>query len=209
MQGIENAFEDYSFVNNESKKVIKNILTSIEENNLKGKICFINLEIQDYLPICYRYLAKSKSVFCLSAFHEPFGIAPLEAMSCGLPVVVTNVGGPVEVLEENSKKFGLLVNPTDPIDIGNKLLELVSSEIMWSFFRKQGLKRVNERYTWDMAAKKQIEIITEKLQNKEIITQKLKSIPTYFYSGDNKYKLSIESLEALYLHDTNQLNFSQ
>ncbi|MEN8907251.1 MAG: glycosyltransferase [Clostridiales bacterium] len=209
MQGIENAFKDYSFVNGESKTVIQNILASIRENNLKGKICLVNLETQDYLPVCYRFLANSRSIFCLPAYHEPFGIAPLEAMSCGLPVVVTNVGGPTEVLEENTKKYGLLVNPTDPIDISNKILELISSDIVWSFYRKQGLKRVNERYTWDMAAKKQISIIEGKLKDKNIIEQKLKSIPTYFYSGDKKYKLSVENLEALYLYDSNQLKFSQ
>jgi sucrose-phosphate synthase len=206
MQGINNAFEDYSFVNNESKKIIREILEKINKHNLKGKICLVNLETQDYIPVCYRYLNKTKSVFCLTAFHEPFGIAPLEAMACGLPVVVTNVGGPVEVLKEKSEKYGVLVSPDNPIEIGSKILNIINNESLWNFYHTQGLKRVQERYTWEMAAKTQINIIKEKLKNKDIIDKKLKSIPTYFFSGDSKYKLPLEQLESLFFNDVNHFN---
>jgi len=208
MQGINNAFEDYSYVDGESKKVINNIINSIYQNKLQGKVCLVNLETQDYIPVCYRLISKSHSVFCLPAFHEPFGIAPLEAMACGLPVFVTNVGGPVEVLSEKSKTYGVLINPTDPNDISSKILDVLNNKQLWLYYQKQGIKRVNDRYTWDMAAKTQIEIITEKLKNKDIIDQKIKSIPTYFYSGDIKNKLPVKNLEALYFYDTSGFSYS-
>ncbi|WP_051535597.1 glycosyltransferase [Asaia platycodi] len=51
-------------------------------------------------------------VFVNPARHEPFGLTLLEAAAAGLPVIATNQGGPVDIL--NRLGHGLLVSPDSP-----------------------------------------------------------------------------------------------
>lgn len=65
------------------------------------------------------YLAREKiwahlqaaDCYVLSSIHEGLGIVVQEAMHAGLPIVSTNDGGQVDLLEEG--RNGLLVNPAD------------------------------------------------------------------------------------------------
>jgi glycosyltransferase involved in cell wall biosynthesis len=56
-----------------------------------------------------RLLAAADAV-CQPSLVEPFGLATLEAMACGRPVVATTVGGPREFVPPGA---GVLVDPTD------------------------------------------------------------------------------------------------
>jgi glycosyltransferase involved in cell wall biosynthesis len=49
-------------------------------------------------------------IFVLPSLHEAFGVVLLEAMSQGLPIVSTNVGGPAEIIKDN---FGIIQDPKD------------------------------------------------------------------------------------------------
>jgi glycosyltransferase involved in cell wall biosynthesis len=64
-------------------------------------------------------------VFVLSSQAEPLGIAVLEAMASGLPVIATNVGGLPEIVRHGEN--GLLVPPTDPAALATAMIRLASS----------------------------------------------------------------------------------
>jgi glycosyltransferase involved in cell wall biosynthesis len=63
-------------------------------------------------------------IFALPSREEAFGIAALEAMAAGLPVVASRVGGLPELVR--SGLTGLLVRPDDPAALAGALAELVS-----------------------------------------------------------------------------------
>lgn len=67
-------------------------------------------------------LYQNADIFVLTSRKEGFGITILEAMSCALPVVATNVGGIPEILDKR-----ILCN-LDPDEIAEKLLDLIDNK---------------------------------------------------------------------------------
>jgi glycosyltransferase involved in cell wall biosynthesis len=57
-------------------------------------------------------LIRALDVLLLPSWEEPFGRALIEAMALGVPIVSTNVGGPVEIVEQGRE--GFLVAPREP-----------------------------------------------------------------------------------------------
>lgn len=154
VRGVENAFEDYSFLKAAEIKILDSIMETIKKYNLQGKVTIFSINSQKDLGSLYRTLSSYGSVFCLTAHYEPFGLAPIEAMGAGLPGVVTKNGGPSEITDNG--KYGVLVDPLEENDIANGLLKAVNN---FEYYKKLGIQRVNEKYTWDSTAKMYLEVI--------------------------------------------------
>lgn len=85
----------------------------------------------------YRYLKFADALIMTSAY-ESFSLAALEAMSCGVPVFSTRVGGVPEVVVDN--KSGYLVELGDLNSMSDKIVKHFSSEKDVPKMRKQALK---------------------------------------------------------------------
>jgi glycosyltransferase involved in cell wall biosynthesis len=59
--------------------------------------------------------------FILPSRNEPFGIALIEAMACGLPVISTKSGGPEQILKENR---GILIQPDKPKQLAKAIAQI-------------------------------------------------------------------------------------
>ena len=200
LRGIDNPFEDYSKASGDEKVILDEIMQIIDKHDLKGKITMFSLNSQQELASTYRVLADRKSVFVLTAFYEPFGLAPIEAMASGLPVVATENGGPEEIMNDGKKHYGILVDPEDPTDIAKGILEVYLGAEGWEFYHEVGLERVATTYTWEKTAEGYLSRIKEIIENKEIyITDRRMEIPDYFYTGKNEAELIIE-LEKYYFN---------
>ena len=91
-----------------------------------------------------RLLAASDVVVCSSRF-ETFGMAVIEAMSCGTPVVSTNVGGPAETIVDG--ETGFLVPPRRPDLIAGRVLALLDDETQRSRMGAEARRRVERRFS--------------------------------------------------------------
>ena len=69
---------------------------------------------------------NSVSVAVVPSFHESFGLAALEAMACGVPVVASAVGGLTEIVVHDD--CGLLVPSNNPERLAEALLMLLKNE---------------------------------------------------------------------------------
>jgi N-acetyl-alpha-D-glucosaminyl L-malate synthase BshA len=71
-------------------------------------------------------LLRACDLFLLPSAHESFGLAALEAMSCGLPVVGSRTGGLAEVVEDG--ETGFLADPGDVEAMGRAALRILADE---------------------------------------------------------------------------------
>jgi D-inositol-3-phosphate glycosyltransferase len=90
-------------------------------------------------------LRSAHAVVCYP-WYEPFGIVPLEAMACAVPVVVSSVGGLVDSVVDGVT--GLHVPPRSPDSLAEVLRELLPDERRRRELGVAAAKRANERYGW-------------------------------------------------------------
>jgi sucrose-phosphate synthase len=157
---LENPLEDYGMAKDEERAVLDSLMEVIDRARLRGEVSMFAVRGQRALAATYRHLARRRSVFALTALYEPFGLAPLEAMAAGLPAVVTKFGGPSESMREGDEEYGILVDPTDPEDVGAGLHTLTGSPERWERYAAAGYGRVLARYTWERTAEGYLEAIS-------------------------------------------------
>ena len=105
----------------------------------------------------------------LSSISEGFPFTVLESMSCGVPVVATDVGGVAEAIDEHS---GFVCKPRDPEAIGAKVIELLSNVALREQMSKLGRQRVIDLFTLDIFIDSYERIYAEVYNQ-----HKLKSVP--------------------------------
>lgn len=92
----------------------------IAEKRLANKVKLLGFQ-----PNVAENLSRS-NIFLMPSYWEGFGLALVEAMACGLPVVVSDVPGVREIVGQGQKS-GFLVDPRDPVCIAEKLRYLILS----------------------------------------------------------------------------------
>ncbi|MCG8925850.1 glycosyltransferase [Lentzea sp. CC55] len=95
-------------------------------------------------------LLRSADVVACVPWYEPFGIVPLEAMACGVPVVASAVGGLTDTVVHGVT--GVQVPPRDPRALGRALCELLLNPSRGFAYGIAGKDRVDAKYTWDEIA---------------------------------------------------------
>lgn len=123
----------------------------IEENGIHNKIRWIGkLFRKNEGGEAYRVIADKKGVFVQPGLFEGFGLTVIEAMISGVPVIATQYGGPLEIIQ--NKINGLHIDPVDAEQSTEVILEFVNKvnedEKYWDKFSKNAIKRVNEAYNW-------------------------------------------------------------
>ncbi|HEX2301398.1 MAG TPA: glycosyltransferase, partial [Pseudonocardiaceae bacterium] len=85
-----------------------------------GRVHLLGQVARDQVPA----LLRSADVVVCTPWYEPFGIVPLEAMACGVPVVASAVGGMLDTVVDGMT--GLLVPPRCPERIAEAVGDLLA-----------------------------------------------------------------------------------
>ena len=87
---------------------------------------------------------------------ESFGVAILEASACEIPVIVSNVGGLPEVVE--NEKTGFIIEKENPSALAEVLSRLVTDKKMSSELGRKGREMVLREYDWEKSLNKMISV---------------------------------------------------
>jgi len=96
-------------------------------------------------------LYRLASVFAFPSLYEGFGLPPLEAMACGVPVVASSVGGIPEIVQHNAN--GLLVEPGDPDALARAMNLVLGDPSLRGRLREHCLTRTTISSYRDLAPK--------------------------------------------------------
>lgn len=120
----------------------------VREFGLEDRVQFLGFVPNDELPAHYR----ESDIFVLPSETESFGLVFAEAMSCGLPIAASNVGGIPETVRDGID--GLLCPPGEPISLRENILRLTSNIDTRKEISHSQRERVLEQYTWDQIAER-------------------------------------------------------
>lgn len=99
-------------------------------------------------------LYKNAMAFIYPSLYEGFGIPPIEAMSFGCPVMVSDI----EVLHEVCGDAAVFFNPTDDNEIRDRILLLAHTPLLCNELRDRGYENI-KRFSWNNSARRLKEII--------------------------------------------------
>ena len=91
------------------------------------------------------------SLVVVPSRYEGFGLAAVEAMACGTPVVACAAGAMTEVV--GATGGGVLVPPNEPRALASAIADLMARPEIRSMLGKSGSIRVNEAYAWPQIAR--------------------------------------------------------
>jgi D-inositol-3-phosphate glycosyltransferase len=103
-------------------------------------------------------LRSADAVVCVP-WYEPFGIVPLEAMACGVPVVASAVGGQIDSVVHGVT--GVHVPPRDPVALAAALRELLPDAERRAALGREGRRRARRLYDFDRIAASTLEVYEE------------------------------------------------
>jgi sucrose-phosphate synthase len=131
----------------DEQEVLKNLLLLMDKYDLYGKLAIPKkndpkLEI----PEIYRIAARKRGVFINANPMENFGLTLIEAAACGLPLIASPKGGPKEIVGKCSN--GILTNVESPESLANAIKEIITSSTKWDTFSANGIKGVDQHYSW-------------------------------------------------------------
>lgn len=125
-------------IKNELKELCKNL-------NITQKVVF-----EGYIPNTEVPKALNEmDIFCLGSIlnSESFGVAAVEAMSCEIPVIASDVDGFKEVMVD--RETGYIVPKMDQNIMAERMYELMIDDKKRNKMGKMGRARVEELYNWD------------------------------------------------------------
>jgi type III pantothenate kinase len=95
-------------------------------------------------------LLRSADALVTVPWYEPFGITPLEAMACGVPVVASAVGGMIDTVVDGVT--GRHVPPRDPHRLAAVLCDVLGDHRARAAQGRAGVRRTRQLYDWDRVA---------------------------------------------------------
>jgi glycosyltransferase involved in cell wall biosynthesis len=125
------------------------VFERLEALGLRDHVHFAGYLDEEELHLWY----AAATLFVFPSLYEGFGMPPLEAMSCGTPVVTSNSTSLPEVVGD----AGLMVPPTDADALAEAIVRLLRDPTLHAELRERGLQRARA-FSWRTTAERTLAV---------------------------------------------------
>ena len=132
------------------------VQTEVSASNLGDRVKFAGEVSEEELVDCYH---ASDAFIWAADENQSWGLAGMEAMAAGKPVIVSKANGLAEVLEDG--KTALLVTPRSPAAIADAVKRLMEDSALAKSVASQGRRLVREEYSRRKNAEAMVELFYE------------------------------------------------
>lgn len=119
---------------------------------ISDKVVFTGYVPYEDLP----YFYNASTLFIYPSLYEGFGLPPLEAMSCGTPVITSNVSSIPEVVGDGA----LLINPFDTDDLKGAMEKMLTDDSLRNETAEKGYQRSKD-FSWDKTCLNTLKVYEE------------------------------------------------
>jgi glycosyltransferase involved in cell wall biosynthesis len=130
----------------------------VRKLNLDGMVHFTGRLTREELAQHY----SAAQIAVVPSLYEGFGIPAAEAMACGTPIIATTGGALPEVVGD----AGILVPPRSADALAVAIKQLLDDKQAQQRMSEAGRKRVKEKFNWEQAARKTLEVYQEVLSTR-------------------------------------------
>ena len=136
-----------------------------------GQVLFVGRRGRQHL----RHLYSAADVFVSTPWYEPFGITPVEAMACAVPVIGPALGGLHSAIVDGMT--GYLVPADEPAALAGRLAVLAGNARERNMMGEAGRQRANRLFTWSHVCRG-LSAVYERVIGKECDSPECLSLPT-------------------------------
>ena len=160
-KNISRLLDAFSILKKKSGFIHKLVLVGRQawgQNEIADKVKCLKLEndiiMLGYVPIDDLIaLYNFADLFVFPSIYEGFGLPPLEAMACGVPIVASKI----PTLQEIIGDAAVFIDPYDANDIASKIEGVIGDSRTYADLREKGLKRV-KLFSWLKVVEKTIDV---------------------------------------------------
>ena len=131
----------------EVRDEIRRLKDVCREYKIRNRVEFTGAVQQEKL----HYYYSAANVCVIPSYYEPFGMVPLEAMACKVPVIASDTGGLPYTVRDG--KSGILVPVRNPDAIANQINKLLTDKKFSEKLIRGGRELVKSTFSWKIIAK--------------------------------------------------------
>lgn len=136
-------YPDVRFILVGSGTILENLKKQVSKLKLEDNVIFTGslrkLQILEYY--------QNATIFVLPSYREGFPTSLMEAMSCGIPSIATNVEGSAELIKDGEN--GLLVPPKNPEKLAESIIYLLENEGLRNTIGANARNHIVKNYDWE------------------------------------------------------------
>jgi alpha-maltose-1-phosphate synthase len=142
-QILKSSIPNIKFVICGTGPLLQKLKEQVHNASLDNNIQFLGRVSREKLLTTY----QNATMQIVPSIYEGLPTVILEGMSCGLPIIATDIGGSRDIIENG--KSGLLVPPVSPKDLASAIAKLWTNDELRNQLGKNARETILKRFTWD------------------------------------------------------------